>query len=478
MTTYSYIDNHIMTEKEIIKHTLKLDYFVDLKVSFDDLQKVISMINLLALMATDNVDFKEVPELYYTHIETDSILFTFEAPRNYLEKLKSIIVDINLIRHNLNIPDGHYLVPIFNRLFQLLKEKQFCQCKYLILCKEDFSTIESFNEYLFKWIKLINAINGKSIEEKPLFESKEEVIEAYRANKEDLGNSSFNEISLDGVDLSFGNFKDSEFIKTHLMKANLEFSILENADMTDAILIGTSMANAIMTKINLTMAQLIEANLSEANLINANLTRAFLIGANIRRSNLTGAILTSAILARADASRGILVNCNALNANLVGINAVETDFSGSDFSEADLTTARLQGAKINNTNFSNSKLLEANLSSVTQYEGANFTDSDWWNMAEVSEELLDYLRIFYPCSLEEDQRVSTYKNVYGKDPSEEVIMRQNFLLGLIEEINEQDDLESDNNSEEITSETNLDDIVITPEYLEKLAMEGLDDPLI
>ncbi|MEW5821626.1 MAG: pentapeptide repeat-containing protein [Cyanobacteriota bacterium] len=474
-------ENNITIQPAIQKNkkTLKLDFFIDLKVRFEDLFRVISLINILALLATKNVELEEVPEFFYTHIETDSILFTFESSDVFFERFKEIIIDINKIKHNDNMPDGHYLMPLFYKLFQHTKEGISSIDKYILLKDIHVTSIDDYNEFIFKWTRKLTAINGKSIEEKPIYETKEEVIEAYFANKDNLSNSIFSELNLSGLEIPESNLKDSEFIKSNLMKASLEFSNLENTDFTDANLIGASLANTNMFRSNLSRAQLMECNLSESNLKYADLSGAFLIGANMRRADLSNANLAAIVLARADTSRAKLINCNAKGSNLVGINAVEANLSDSDFSNSDLTTARLQGVNITGTNFANSKLLETNLSGILNYNNSNFISSDWWNASEISDQLLYYLRSIFPCSQDEIERKVEYKLKYGKEISNESFNKQNYFLGLSKKI--VSEIIPENVSEnKSSSNESIDDIFnkaeLTPEDIEKLAMEGWNDP--
>ena len=131
-------------------------------------------------MATKNLELRQVPKLYITHVETDSILLSFESDKKFLEKLKSIIIDINKIKHSEDIPDDHYLIPVLYKLFQLYKNKELSNYRYLLLNELNETTLDKHNEHIFKWVRKLTAINGKPVEKKVLFESKDEVLEAYK----------------------------------------------------------------------------------------------------------------------------------------------------------------------------------------------------------------------------------------------------------------------------------------------------------
>lgn len=445
------------------KHNIHLDYYIDFHVSFANLQRILSLINTLALMVTDNTDPRIVPELYFTKVETDSILFSFEADNNFYNRLKNVIKDINLFKTIDSIPKDHYLIPVIKRTYQLYKQKCLIGSKYLILQEYDIGEIEDFARFLFTWTRKITSINGKTFESKVTFENKAAVLQAYNSNKENLTDSVFSNMALDHIDLSYANFTGSEFIKTNLMQSTLEHTHLENTDLTEANLIGTIMANANLTNANLSAAQLMEADFSEANLTGATLSGTFLIGANLRRCNLSKTNLNSAILARSDVSRAKFKDCIAPNTNFVGVNATEADFTNSNFSNSDFSTARLQGVNISNANFAHVKLLETTLTGIKQFDSINFNQSDWWNASDISEELLKYLNHVFPCPHNKLERVKHYQISYGKNPSNETILKQNRLLG-IEEAKERINID----------ELNLEASQLSPEFLGELANNYLD----
>lgn len=446
------------------KHAIHLDYFIDLEMSFASLQRILSLINTLALMVTDNTDPRLVPELYFSKIETDSIYITFEADNNFYIRLKNLIKDINLTKTIDQIPKDNYLIPIIKRTYQLYKQKCLIGSKYLLLQEYDIGEIEDFAKFIFTWTRKITAINGKSFESKVSFETKENVLHAYSVNKENLIDSVFSNLSLDHIDLSYANFKGSEFIKTNFMQSTLEHTIFENADLTEANLIGAVLANANLTNANLSTAQLMEADFSEANLTGATLSGTFLIGANMRRCNLSKTNLNSAVIARSDVSRAFFNDCIAPNTNFVGVNATEANFTNANFSNSDFSTARLQGVNISNANFSHVKLLETTLAGITRFDGINFNQSDWWNASDISEELLKYLKHVFPCPHSKEERIKHYQMMYGKDPSENTLKKQNRLLG-IKEKQEQPHLD----------DINLDASQLTPELLAKLADNYLNN---
>lgn len=81
------------------------------------------------------------------------------------------------------------------------------------------------------------------------------------------GERNFQNIDLQGIELSHFDLKGCNFIGANLVGANLSYSCLEGA-------------------------KLVVANLENANLSQANLCKAKLVGANLKNANLEGANLT------------------------------------------------------------------------------------------------------------------------------------------------------------------------------------------
>ncbi len=466
---------------------LKLDFFINLNLSISDLQKMLSAVNIIFLLVTKNKQLEDMPELSIIRVESDSVLLMIRADDNLISDAKSVIFDICKLKHPEKLPEDHYLREPFKKLYALLKKnKLFDLPEYCLLNYSNIETLEELEKLLFEWVKKITAINGSFIEERKLLEDKEEVIEIYTKNKkEGLVDCIVSGIMLDGVDLSWANMKDSELVETNLMKANLENATLENANLSKAILIGANFANADLTSACLNYATMMEVNLTESILCRAELKGAYLIGGILRRANISGAKLSGAILSRGDLYKVIMQNCEAENLNMVGTNAIDANFSGSNFTGSDFSTAKLQGAYLNETNMTDVKLLEVDLRNIIQFSNVNFIGADWWNASEISEDLLKYLKTFFPCRLNEEERIEHYKSNYKNTPGEEVINRQNRLLGIKLKSNEpekssgtelEDENYSDKKPESILNKImNTENATLTEEEIEMLAREMLNE---
>jgi uncharacterized protein YjbI with pentapeptide repeats len=457
-------------------YTIRLDFFIDLKPAVKEFQNILSLVYLLFLMAQEKHGTAKLPELEMIRMETDTIVFSVRTDEKIINLFKSIIIDIYKLKHARNLKEDHSLKKILNNIYQLhtsqkLKEDSiFC---IMNLCISDNE--ETFAEFIFNKVKIITAINGKVIEERKIYESKTEVLEDYTKNKkEGLMDAIYSELMLDDIDLSGANFKDSDFTKTTLMKTRLEYCQFENANMSEIMAIGANFANADMSCANLTKANLMEALFTEVNLNQSILSGSYLIGTQLRRSNLNGVHLSEAILSRADLFQAKLTNCEAIKTNFVGINAIDTDFSEGDYSYSDFSTARLQGANLTRANFSNAKMLQINLRSISQFDSAIFTDCDWWNAEEISEELLNYLRYAYLPALSEEERIAVFEQTYKHPPDQAILRRQNLYLGIKE-------VEEDPQEEENKSNRLLDRIInagtegLSEEELDQLALDMMKE---
>lgn len=143
--------------------------------------------------------------------------------------------------------------------------------------------------------------------------------------------------------------KRHENIQVDLAKADLHRLSLEGANLTWSCLMG--------------------ADLSEANLFHADLFGAELNGANLSKAELHGAVLIEASLRDADLAGadcdGILIaDADLTSANLVGARLGGAELGGSNLSGAVLDKALLDGARFRNTRLTGASLKGAVLGST------------------------------------------------------------------------------------------------------------------
>ncbi len=162
-------------------------------------------------------------------------------------------------------------------------------------------------------------------------------------------------LELSGADLADATLDNCKFVDTNLTQANLYRVGLEAADLNGAILKGSNMR---------------ESWLLRASLVEANLAGVDLVGASLQQVTATGADFSGALLAETD----------IMLADLSG-----AILAGADLTGANMDAALLVGADLAGADFSGCGLLET-----------DFTDTNWWQAAGMSVDLVAELRERYP----------------------------------------------------------------------------------
>jgi uncharacterized protein YjbI with pentapeptide repeats len=157
-------------------------------------------------------------------------------------------------------------------------------------------------------------------------------------------------------------------IGADLQGANLQMSLMDNAnlrgvDLRGATLHLTLLTGADLQEANLQGANLLSAHMEQASLHAADLKSAELGGAHLYRANLTSANLESANLESADLRDADLSTPHILQ---VGNVPVPFGWGTTNLQGALLTGAALTGANVQEANLQGAMLLRANLT------GANF----------------------------------------------------------------------------------------------------------
>ena len=101
----------------------------------------------------------------------------------------------------------------------------------------------------------------------------------------------YEEIYLQGANLSRANLRDANLGNAHLQGTFLFRADLENACLQGAFLVVAHLQGAFLFRANLQSANLIDADLIGARLWNANLQGAYLFSADLRRADFTAAIV-------------------------------------------------------------------------------------------------------------------------------------------------------------------------------------------
>lgn len=144
---------------------------------------------------------------------------------------------------------------------------------------------------------------------------------------------------------------------------------------------------------------LLPFSLNGLNLLNSNFTYCDLCGAHLSGSNLTQCNFTRAELVDAHMHKCVISNAEFVNANLSGAELTNiTESDGADFTNAVLSGADLSCSRFKNTSFDSADLFEADLTNCSfdencSFDGARlyFTDISNSNISRVdlSEAIFD-----------------------------------------------------------------------------------------
>lgn len=167
----------------------------------------------------------------------------------------------------------------------------------------------------------------------------------------DFSQLNLEDSTLQGVVLTYANFRYASFANSDLSKSDLSYCVLTAANFDDCDLTG--------------------AVLIEADLLKAQLSNAILRNGNLRGISLDQATVKNASLVLADMSESHLLMA---------------DFTGSDFTGTDLRSANLEAAILADTNLALTHLGNANL------ESTDFTNANWWRARGLDSEQIEELR--------------------------------------------------------------------------------------
>lgn len=179
------------------------------------------------------------------------------------------------------------------------------------------------------------------------------------------------EADLRGVDLSGARLIKADLSRSDLRGANLSKANLIEANVAGADFRGANLSGADFKNANLTAAIFHDADLSEARLLTSSVSEANLSGANLSGADLTGADLIGRDLSGANFEHAVLGAVHLEQAILRSANFAGTKLSRRSFREADLREANLSGADLASADLGGSILEQANLG------GANLDDASF-----------------------------------------------------------------------------------------------------
>lgn len=176
----------------------------------------------------------------------------------------------------------------------------------------------------------------------------------YLRNQSGGARAMLRQCDLSGLDLSGGDWTNSEFLVCKFDGANLQRSVFRHANLFGARFNSSDLSGADFEKADLRGAKFELANLTGAHLGGADLREGMVIDSGVTLDGDTGSRFTNAILK---------------GARLPNARCKAVDFSGAildntDFSDADLRNACFHGAELIDPVLRGAQLAEADLRSA------------------------------------------------------------------------------------------------------------------
>ena len=176
----------------------------------------------------------------------------------------------------------------------------------------------------------------------------------YLRNQSGGARAMLRQCDLSGLDLSGGDWTNSEFLVCKFDGSNLQRTVFRHANLFGARFNNCDLAGADFEKSDLRGAKFELANLTGAHLGGADLREGMVIDAGVTLDGDTGSRFTNAILKGAK-----LPNAKCKSVDFSG-----AILEGTDFSDADLRSACFHGAELIDPILKGAQLAEADLRSA------------------------------------------------------------------------------------------------------------------
>jgi uncharacterized protein YjbI with pentapeptide repeats len=176
----------------------------------------------------------------------------------------------------------------------------------------------------------------------------------YLRNQSGGARAILRQCDLSGLDLSGGDWTNSEFLVCKFDGANLQRAVFRHANLFGARFNNSDLSGADFEKADLRGAKFELANLTGAHLGGADLREGMVIDAGVTLDSDTGSRFTNAILKGAK-----LPNARCRSVDFSG-----AILEGTDFSDADLRNACFHGAELIDPILRGAQLAEADLRSA------------------------------------------------------------------------------------------------------------------
>ena len=118
----------------------------------------------------------------------------------------------------------------------------------------------------------------------------------------DLDGSDFNQVNLEGLDLSGCSFRGADFSGARLLRTNMRSTYASASNFNGADLVGINLQHANLDSCQFNSANLSAADLSDSILSRTSFSRANLANANFKRAYLVDADLSDVVVRRSNFS--------------------------------------------------------------------------------------------------------------------------------------------------------------------------------
>lgn len=197
----------------------------------------------------------------------------------------------------------------------------------------------------------------------------EQIVNRSRSNRPltihgvNIREITFNGWHFKNTDLSFGDFRSSQFHNCTFDRCKLREALLQKcyfinctfsgeadmtaADLTDAVLVNCQLNHLEASRIIFTRARIEDVELKDANLTGAEMSGSYLINCALTGSDLSAATLHNARLVTTLMDNTLLAECSLANSTLYNVTFAGADLSAAGLEEIDMINACFRDCQLN-----------------------------------------------------------------------------------------------------------------------------------
>lgn len=197
----------------------------------------------------------------------------------------------------------------------------------------------------------------------------EQIVNRSRSNRPltihgvNIREITFNGWHFKNVDLSFGDFRSSQFHNCTFDRCKLRTALLQKcyfinciftgetditaADLTDAVLINCKLNRLEASRIIFTRARIEDVEIKDANLTGAEMSGSYLINCELAGSDLSAATLHNARLVTTFMDNTLLAECSLANSTLYNVTFTGADLSATGLEQIDVINACFRDCQLN-----------------------------------------------------------------------------------------------------------------------------------